>query len=116
MKENGFKLAKERSRRYFAQTITDTDYTDGIALLANTPAQAKFLLHSLERAAGGIGLNVNVDKTEYICFNQRYDISTQKGGLLKPVGKSTNLGSNITSTETDNNIQLAKAWTAINRL
>ena len=27
MKENGFKLAKERSRRYPAQTITDADYT-----------------------------------------------------------------------------------------
>ena len=50
MKENGFKLAKERSRRYPTQTITDADYDDGIALLANTPTQAKSLLHSLERA------------------------------------------------------------------
>ena len=32
MKENGFKLAKERSRRYPAQTIMDTDYADDIAL------------------------------------------------------------------------------------
>ena len=39
MKENGFKLAKERGRRYPAQTITDADYADDIALLANTPAQ-----------------------------------------------------------------------------
>ena len=36
MKDNGFKLAKERSRRYPAQTITD--YADDIALLRNTPA------------------------------------------------------------------------------
>ena len=49
MKDNGFKLAKERSRRYPAQTITDVDYADDIALLVNTPAQAKTLLHSLER-------------------------------------------------------------------
>ena len=69
MKENGFKLAKERSRRYPAQTITDADYADGIVLLANTPAQAESLLHSLERAAGAIGLKVNADKTKYICFN-----------------------------------------------
>ena len=48
MKENGFKLAKERSRRYPAQTITDMDYADDIVLLANTPAQAKSLLHSLK--------------------------------------------------------------------
>ena len=33
MKENGFKLTKERSRRYPAQTITDTDYPDDIGLL-----------------------------------------------------------------------------------
>ena len=48
MKENGFKLAKERSRRYPTQTITDTDYADDIVLLANIPTQAESLLHSLE--------------------------------------------------------------------
>ena len=50
-KDNGFKLAKKRSRRYPAQTITVVDYADDIALLANTPAQAETLLYSLERAA-----------------------------------------------------------------
>ena len=34
IKDNSFKLAKERSRRYSAQTITDADYADDIALLA----------------------------------------------------------------------------------
>ena len=48
MKENGFKLAKERNRRHPAQTITDVNHTDDIVLLANTPVQAKSLLHSLE--------------------------------------------------------------------
>ena len=47
------------SRRYPAKTITDADYADDIARLANTPNQAKTLLHSLERAAAGIGLYVN---------------------------------------------------------
>ena len=37
MKDNGFKLAVEWSRRYSAQTITDAGYADDIALLANTP-------------------------------------------------------------------------------
>ena len=78
MKENGFKLKKERSRRYSAQTITDADYADDIALLANTTAQAESLLQSLERAAARIGLHVNADKTEYMCFNERGDI-TQNG-------------------------------------
>ena len=57
MKDNGFKLTKERNRRYHVNTIMDADYADDIAPLANTPAQAKTLLHSLERAAAGIGLH-----------------------------------------------------------
>ena len=69
MKDNGFKPTKERSRRYPALTITDDDYADNIALLTHTPAQAETLLHSLERAAAGIDLHVNADKTEYMCFN-----------------------------------------------
>ena len=64
MKENGFTLAKERSRRYTAQTITDADYADDIALLANTLAQAESLLRSLERVAGCTGLHVETDNTE----------------------------------------------------
>ena len=59
IKENRFKLTKERSRRYLARTITNTDYINDIALLANAPVQAKTLLHSLEQTASGIGLHVN---------------------------------------------------------
>ena len=51
IKENGFELTKKRSRRYPATTITDADYADDIAILANTPDRAETLLHSLERAA-----------------------------------------------------------------
>ena len=69
MKENSFKLTKERSSRNPAQTITDADYADDIALLANTPAQAETLLHNLERAAASISLHVNAHKTKYMCFN-----------------------------------------------
>ena len=48
--------------------ITDVNYTDEIALLANTPAQAESLLHSLEQAAGGIGLHDNADKNRVHVF------------------------------------------------
>ena len=116
MKDNGFKLTKERSRRYQAQTITDADYADDIALLANTSAQAETLLHCLERAAAGIGLYVNADKTEYMYFNQRGDISALNGSSLKLVDKFPYKGSSVSSTETDINTRLAKAWTAIDRL
>ena len=76
IKENSFKLTKERSRRYHANSITDADYTDDIVLLANAPTEAESLLHSLERAAAGICLHINAHKTEYMCFNQTHDIST----------------------------------------
>ena len=66
IKDNGFELAKKRSKRYLAQTIIDADYADDIALLANTPTRAETLLHSLERAGTGISLPVNADKTEYV--------------------------------------------------
>ena len=63
IKENSFKLTKERSRRYPAKTITDADYTDDIVLLANAPAQAETLLHSLECGTASIGLHFNAHKT-----------------------------------------------------
>ena len=46
IKGNGFKLTKERSRMYPTKTITDANYADDIALLANAPAEAETLLHS----------------------------------------------------------------------
>ena len=72
--------------------------------------------NSLERKAGGICLHVNADKTEFMCFNQRVDISTLKSSPSKLVDKLTYLGSSVSLTENDINTQLAKAWTAINRL
>ena len=76
MKENGFTFAKARSQRYSAQTITDADYADDVALLANTLAQAESPLHSLEQSADSIGLHVNADKIKCMCFNQKGDITT----------------------------------------
>ena len=106
-------LTKKRSRRYPAKTITNAD---DMALQANTPNQAETLLHSLEQAAAGIGLHVKAHKTEFMCFNQKGDISTLDGTSLKLVDKFTYLGSCVSSTEKDINTRLMKAWTAIDRL
>ena len=103
IKENGFELTKKRSRKYPAKTITDADYADDIAILANTSVQAETLLQTLERAAAGIGLHVNAQKTEYMCFNQTGDISTLGGSSLKLVEK-------------DIDTRLTKAYTAIDKL
>ena len=116
IKENRFKLTKERSRRYPAKTIIDADYADDIVLMANAAAQAETLLHSLERVAAGISLHVNAHKTEYMCFNQTGDISTLNGCALKLVDKFNYLGCSVSSTETDIDTQLAKAWIVIDRL
>ena len=116
IRENGFEMTKKRSRRYPAKTITDADYADDIALLANTPNQAETLLHSLERSAAGIDPHVNAHKTEYMCYNQTGDISTLDGTSLKLVDKFTYLGSSVSSTEKDIDTRLTNAWTAIDRL
>ena len=110
IKEHGFELTKKRSRRYLAKTITDADYANDIAIQANTPNQAETLLHSLEQAAACIGLHVNANKTEYMCFNQIGDISTLDGSSLKLVDKFTYLGSSVSSTEKDIDTRLTKAW------
>ena len=49
IKEKGITLKKmTRSRQYASETMTDADNADDQALLANMPAQAKSLLHSLK--------------------------------------------------------------------
>ena len=116
IKENGFELRKKRSRRYPAKTITDADKADDIALLANAPAQAETLLHSLERATESIGLHVNAHKTEYMWYNQTGDISTLGGSCLKLVDKFTYLGTSVSSAKKDINTWLTMAWTAIDKL
>ena len=116
IRENGFELTKKRSRRYPTKTMTDADYADDIAILANTPNQAETLLHSLERAAADIGLYVNAHKTEYMCFNQAGDISTLEGTSLKLVDKFTYRWSSVSSTEKDIDMRLTKAWIAIDKL
>ena len=120
IRENGFELTKKKKKKESdgtpAKTITDADYGDDIALLANTPNQAKTLLHNLERAAAGTGLHVNAQKTEYMCYNQTSDISTLDGTSLKLVDQFTYQGSSISSTEKDTDTRLTKAWTAIDRL
>ena len=70
----------------------------------------------LERAAVGIGLHVNAHKTEFMCFNQKGDISTLDRTSLKLVDKFTYLGSSVSSTEKGIDTRLSKAWTAIDRL
>ena len=62
----------------------DVDYADDLELITNILAQAKSLQHRLEQAARGIGLYVNSDKMEFICFKQDGAISILTGKLHIP--------------------------------
>ena len=59
---------------------------------------------------------MNANKMEYMCFKRKGVISTLSGRPLILVDKFTYLGSNVSSTESDVNICLVKAWTVIDRL
>ena len=61
-------------------------------------------------------LHINAHKTEYMFFNQTGDISTLNCSSLKLVDKFACLEISVSSTGTDINTRLTKAWTAIDRL
>ena len=116
--ELGFTLTKQKSKCYPAMKITDADYADDLAVLADILKDATFLLHSIERTAKEIGLYLNADKTEFICFNQDASerMKSLDGEKIKQVEDFKYLGSYIASTEHDVNIRLGKAWNALNEL
>ena len=91
----------------------DADSADDKALLENTPTRAESLLHSMEKAAGGIYLSVNANKTREMCFKRERVISTRNICLLKLVDKFMYC---VSSSESDVNLRQAKMRTAINRL
>ena len=96
------------------QILKFAHYADDLALLANIPDQTESLLHYLEQVTVGIGLYLNTNKTEFMCFKQaNYALHCKP---LKSVDQFTHLGSNISSTKSDVNTLQVKAWAAIDRL
>ena len=85
--------------------MTDADYTDDLALLANTPGKAKTLLYSLEQAAKSISLNMKTNKTGSMCLKY-FHLTLQVYELTWPI---TYLGSIISSTKSDVNMRSVKA-------
>ena len=53
------------SSRHPAIYITDTDYSDDLAITSDNVEDANIMLHKIEEADSEIGLSVNADKTEY---------------------------------------------------
>ena len=73
-----------------------------------------YMMTGLKIFFHSIVLQTKTDIKVYIY--QRGDISTLNGSTLKLEDKFSNQGSSVSSSETDINTQLAKAWTAIDKL
>ena len=83
--------------------MTYADYADYPALLLNTPVQTESKRHSPQQAEGDNNFFVNTNKTEYICFKHKDDISTLSGNPLKLEYQFKYLGTIISSSESDVN-------------
>ena len=62
------------------------------------------------------GISNIIELTEILCFKQDDAISILNGHPLKLAGYLTYHGSNISSTESDVNLRIGKAWIAIDSL
>ena len=94
IKENDIALKKQRK-----ETMTDEDYADDLALLANTSAQAEYLLHSPEKFTEAMASTWMQIKL-CICFKQKGVPSTLCGKPLRLEDQVTYFGINISSIET----------------
>ena len=59
---------------------------------------------------------INANKTEFMCFKQKGVVSTLSGRPIKLVDQLTFLKNSNSSIESDVNLFLVKAWTAIDSL
>ena len=77
----GFKLDNNRIRQHKPAIITDFDFEDDIALVTEEINQAENFLQRVQNSAARIGLHLNTEKTEFICFNQEQE------PVLNTIGK-----------------------------
>ncbi len=100
--------------------ISDVDFTDDLALVTNTAAEAQSLLLSLEHAANEVGLHLNEGKTKYIGLNLHEDdgqyIKAASGEEIEKVEDFVYQGSRIMKSEKDFEVRKAKAWGACHKL
>ena len=61
----------------------------------NTPAQTELLLHCLEKTTRSIGLYINANEIEFMCFKKEEAIPTLSSKPLNLVDLSSNISSTI---------------------
>ena len=116
--ELGFNLDRKRSRRHNPNVITDLDFADDIALVAEELEQAQDFLHCVQENAAKIGLHLNSDKTEFMSFNQVQDtvLKTVNNENIKKVDNFKYLGAWIDDTANDVKVRKALTWNSCNKL
>ena len=87
--------------------MTDADCISDLPFLTN--AQEPLQYHLEQIAGGGIGFYVKKNKTVYL-FKKERCYTILSGKTQKLVDRLTYFGSNVSSTENDVNIHLAKRW------
>jgi Reverse transcriptase (RNA-dependent DNA polymerase) len=105
--EKGFKgyLIKERDgSRKPAITLSDLEFADDIALVAETAEEAQKMLNSVDREARLAGLRINILKTKWMVFGDLAASSFNlfvSGQKIEKVNDFKYLGSYISSTSSD---------------
>lgn len=90
--DKGLTIQPRRSSRYPSKHLTDLDFADDIALLADCLENAQHMLTSLQEAAALVGLHLNEGKTEYITNCSGNTIKAQNGSDIKQVEDFKYLG------------------------
>ena len=116
--ELGFKIDRKRSRRHNPNVITDLDFADDIALMAEELEQAQDFLHCVQENAAKIGLHLNSDKTEFMTFNEVQDtiLKTVNNENIKKIDNFKYLGAWIDDTANDVKVRKALTWNSCNKL
>ena len=93
----GLQITPQRSSRYPATYLTDTDFADDIALISQSIDNAQSLLQSLEQTANYVGLYFNERKTEFFSKSAAIDnnqkIKTLRNKEVKQVDDYMDLSS-----------------------
>ena len=80
----GLLLSSRQGSRRPAQHLTDLDFADDLALIAESIKNAETLLQSLEEAAAAVGLLYDETKTEFISTSTSSDtIRSLSGAPIK---------------------------------
>ena len=94
-----YKTGTSRTKR----KLNDLDYADDIALLEMSIAKAAEQILRLSVEASKVGLEVNTEKTEYMCVNvcEDADLMSLNGKRINKVSDFKYLGSKVSSTKND---------------